>query len=242
MKKLNKLKYDKVNILAKCTTEQTFMADMQYNATITDRAIQGNMIRFIDFWFNPSKSDYGSEEVYSNILNRITEKNSYIKEFKVKSLEVNFDYKTELGFDSLQLLGKIITNTLAKRGYKTLNINADIAGFDYKYDEFTNRYRSYKWYRQKGKNKFLEVKLYRKAESINRFEIIFYNVDCRHFKILNESYISSGHKITKTFKQIYDDIYELLEQDQELWNDEGIAEFMNSFRLMLDELEIEQVA
>lgn len=241
MKKLNKLKYDKVNILGKCNINQSFMVDMMYSASTTDRAINGTMIRFVNFWFNPSKSDYGSEEVYTSIVNRIVEKNSYMREFKIKSLEVNFDYATELKFDQLHTLAKIISDVLSSRGYKTVNINADIVRFDYRCDEFTNRYRSYKWYRQKGKNKFLEVKLYRKAEGVNRFEVIFHNVDCRHFKKLDESSISSGTRINKTFQAIYRDIFNLLEQDIQLWNDEGIAEFMNSFRMALDE-DIEQVA
>ena len=228
MKKLNKLKYDKVNVISKCATDQTFMVDMLYSASTTDRAINGSMIRFVNYWFNPKP--FGDEEVYLNILNRITQKNNYMRDFKIKSLEVNFDYATELGFDQLHTLAKIISDVLADRGYKTLNVNADIVGFDYKNDEFTNRFRSYKWYRQKGRNKFLEVKLYRKAEGMNRFEIIFHNVDCRHFKTLDETLISSGIKITKTFQVIYNDIYNLLEQDQELWNDEGIAEFINADR------------
>lgn len=237
---LNKLKYDKVNILAKCNTEQTYQPDMLYNAVHNDRAIQGNMIRFVNFFFNPKP--YGDEETYLYIVNRITSKNEYMRELKIKSLEVNFDYSTELGFDRLELLGKIITSVLSKRGYKTLNINADIVGFDYEVDEFNNRFRSFKWFKQKGRNKFLEVKLYRKTDTINRFEIIFHNVDCRHFKTLDETLISSGNRINKIFSKIYDDIYRLLELDKDLWADEGIAEFMNSLRMALDETEVQRVA
>lgn len=242
MKKLNKLKYDKVNILAKCNTEQTYQVDMLYNATTTDRPIQGNLIRFVNFYFNPKP--FGDEEVYSSILNRIVEKNSYMREFKIKSLEVNFDYATELEFDQLQLLAKIITDVLSSRGYKTLNINADIVRFNYKNDEFTNRFRSYKWFKYKAKNskhKQLEVKLYQKADGINRFEIIFHNNNSRLFKSLADSSISSGARIRNTFQQIYNDIVEVLEKDQELWNDEGIAEFMNAYCLALEN-NIEQVA
>lgn len=244
MKKLNKLKYDKVNILGKCNINQTFQVDMMYNASTTDRAINGNMIRFVNFWFNPSKSDYGSEEVYTSIVNRIVEKNDYMREFKIKSLEVNFDYSTELDFDRLYTLAKIISDVLSKKGYKTLNINSDIVGFDYKSDEFTNKYRSYKWFKYKSKNakhKQLEVKLYQKAEGINRFEIIFNNNDSRMFKSLADSSISSGTRIKSTFKQIYNDIVEVLEEDKELWSDEGIAEFMNAYCIALEN-DIEQVA
>ena len=141
-------------------------------------------------------------------------------------------------------LAKIITDVLSDRGYKTLNINADIVGFNYRNDEFTNRYRSYKWFKYKSKNakhKQLEVKLYRKAEGINRFEIIFNNNNSRMFRELADSSISSGIRIRNTFQAIYNDIYNLLEQDQELWNDEGVAEFINAYRLTLDE-DIEQVA
>lgn len=237
---LNKLKYDKVNILAKCSTEQTYQPDMLYNATHNDRVIQGNMIRFINFWFNPKP--LGDEKTYSYILNRLTEKNNHLRELKIKSLEVNFDYSTELGFDRLELLGKIITDILAKKGYKTLNINADIVEFNYSVDEFNNRFRSYKWYKPKGRNKFLEVKLYSKTDNVNRFEIIFHNVDCRHFKTLDETLISSGNRINKIFSKIYDDIYTLLELNKDLWNDEGIAEFINSFRMALDETEVQRVA
>lgn len=237
---LNKLKYDKVNILAKCSTEQTYQPDMLYNATHNDRVIQGNMIRFINFWFNPKP--LGDEKTYSYILNRLTEKNNHVRELKIKSLEVNFDYSTELGFDRLELLGKIITDILAKKGYKTLNINADIVKFNYSVDEFNNRFRSYKWYKPKGRNKFLEVKLYSKTDNVNRFEIIFHNVDCRHFKTLDETLISSGNRINKIFSKIYDDIYTLLELNKDLWNDEGVAEFMNSFRMALDETGVQRVA
>lgn len=237
---LNKLKYDKVNILAKCSTEQTYQPDMLYNATHNDRVIQGNMVRFINFWFNPKP--LGDEKTYSYILNRLTEKNNHVRELKIKSLEVNFDYSTEVGFDRLELLGKIITDILAKKGYKTLNINADIVEFNYSVDEFNNRFRSYKWYKPKGRNKFLEVKLYSKTDNVNRFEIIFHNVDCRHFKTLDETLISSGNRINKIFSKIYDDIYTLLELNKDLWNDEGIAEFMNSFRMALDETGVQRVA
>lgn len=242
MKKLNKLKYDKVNILAKCTTEQTFMADMMYRATTIDRPIQGSIIRFVNFWFNPKP--FGDEEVYSTIVNRIVEKNDYMRDFKIKSLEVNFDYSTKLEFHNLHLLAKIISDVLSSRGYKTVNINADIVGFDYKNDEFTNRHKSYKWYKYKSKNakhKQLEVKLYQKADGINRFEIIFHNNDSRMFKTLADSSISSGARIKNTFQQIYNDIVEVLEQDPELWNDEGIAEFMNAYCIALEN-DIEQVA
>ena len=241
---LNKLKYDKVNILAKCSTDQTYQPDMLYNATHNDRAINGNMIRFINFWFNPKP--LGDEETYSYILNRLTEKNNYMRELKIKSLEVNFDYSTELGFDRLEMLGKIITDVLAKRGYKTLNINADIVGFDYSVDEFNNRFRSFKWYKyksKKAKHRQLEVKLYRKAEGINRFEIIFHNNDNRLFKTIEESSISSGARIKSTFKQVYDDIIEVLELDKDLWNNEGIADFMNAYCLVLGDIEeTEEVA
>lgn len=237
---LNKLKYDKVNILAKCSTEQTYQPDMLYNAVHSDRVIQGNMTRFVNFFFNPKP--LGDEATYTYIVNRITSKHEYMKELKIKSLEVNFDYSTELGFDRLGLLGKIITDVLGKRGYKTLNINADIVGFNYSVDEFNNRFRSFKWYKPKGRNKFLEVKLYSKTDNVNRFEIIFHNVDCRHFKTLDETLISSGNRINKTFSKIYDDIYTLLELNKDLWNDEGVAEFMNSFRMALDEIEVQKVA
>lgn len=237
---LNKLKYDKVNILAKCSTEQTYQPDMLYNAVHSDRVIQGNMTRFVNFFFNPKP--LGDEATYTYIVNRITSKHEYMKELKIKSLEVNFDYSTELGFDRLGLLGKIITDVLGKRGYKTLNINADIVGFNYSVDEFNNRFRSFKWYKSKGRNKFLEVKLYRKTDTVNRFEIIFHNVDCRHFKTLDETLISSGNRINKTFSKIYDDIYTLLELNKDIWNDEGVAEFMNSFRMALDEIGVQKVA
>ena len=135
MKKLNKLKYDKVNILARCNTEQTYQVDMLYNASTNDRPINGNMIRFVNFWFNPKP--FGDEEIYSAIVNRIVEKNDYMRDFKIKSLEVNFDYSTELSFDRLHTLAKIMSDVLSSRGYKTININADIVQFDYKNDEFT---------------------------------------------------------------------------------------------------------
>lgn len=237
---LNKFKYDKINILGKCSTEETFQVDMLYNATTTDRAINGKMVRFVNFFFNPKP--FGDEKKYINIMERIVEKNNYMSDFKIKSLEVNFDYSTESSFDRLEMLGKIIASVLSDRGYKTLNINADIVGFDYRCDEFQERFRSYKWYKPKGKNKFLEVKLYRKTDNVNRFEVIFHNVDCRHFKTLDETLISSGARINKTFNKLYDDIYTLLELDKDLWNDEGIAEFMNSFRMALDEAEIQRVA
>lgn len=242
MKKLNRLKYDKVNILAKCNMEQTYQMDMLYKASTTDRVINGTIVRFVNFWFNPKP--FGDEEVYSSILNRILEKNSYMNKFKIKSLEVNFDYSTELTFERLQILAKVITEVLGKKGYKTLNINANIVGFNYKNDEFTNRYKSYKWFKYKSKNakhKQLEVKLYQKADGVNRFEIIFNNNDSRLFKTLDDGSIVSGTRIKSIFQQIYNDIYTLLEKDKKLWNDEAIFEFMNAYCLVLEENK-EQVA
>lgn len=242
MKKLNRLKYDKVNILAKCNMEQTYQMDMLYKASTTDRVINGTIVRFVNFWFNPKP--FGDEEVYSSILNRILEKNSYMNKFKIKSLEVNFDYSTELTFERLQILAKVITEVLGKKGYKTLNINANIVGFNYKNDEFTNRYKSYKWFKYKSKNakhKQLEVKLYQKADGVNRFEIIFNNNDSRLFKTLDDGSIVSGTRIKSIFQQIYNDIYTLLEKDKKLWNDEAIFEFMNAYCIALEN-DIEQVA
>lgn len=240
---MNKLKYDRVNILAKCKTEEMFQPDMLYNVTTTDRAIKGNMIKFVNFYFNPKP--IGNEELYSSIVNRILDKNSYMRDFKVKSIEINFDYSTDLNFNQLNILGKIITDILSKKKFKTLNINANMVEFNYKIDEFQERHKSYKWFKYKSKNskhKKLEVKLYKKANNLNRFEIIFYNNDCRMFKTLDDSFISSGTRIKLTFQEIYDDIYQLLESDKELWNNEGVAEFMNAFKITLDNMEVEQVA
>lgn len=87
----------------------------------------------------------------------------------------------------------------------------------------------------------MQVKLYQKADEINRFEIIFNNNNSRMFKSLADSSISSGARIRNTFQQIYNDIVEVLEQDQELWNDDGVAEFMNAYCIALEN-DIEQVA
>lgn len=235
---LNTLKYDKINISAKCDQSATFNVDMLYNATYSDRIIKEKKIRFFNFYFNPKPS--GDEKTYRDILNRILRKNNHMSEFRIKSLEVNFDYSTELEFIQLSKLAKVITTVLSRKHYKTININADIVAYDYKVDKIEDRYTSYKWFRKKSQNKFIEVKLYRKKEKVNRFEIIFHNVDYRHFKELSDSYISAGNKIQKVFEEIYHDIYEELEVDSALWKDDGIEEFMNNFRLTLDNVQTEK--
>lgn len=240
---LNKLKYDKVNILGKCSTDETFQVDMLYNASTKDRAMNGKIIRFVDFYFNPKP--FGDEQIYLDILDRVMRKNNYM-ELKIKSLEVNFDYSTELAFNNLEVLAKILASVLSDRGYKTVNINADIAGFDYKKDEFKDKFRSYKFFKYKSKNakhKQLEVKLYRKVDGINRFEIIFHNNDMRLFKTVEDTSISSGTRIRSTFQEIYNDIIKVLDEDENLYNNEGIAEFINAYCLALEEAEeVEQVA
>lgn len=235
----NKLKYDKINILGKCEINQNYAVDMLYNATQTDRVINGKMIRFVNFFFNPKP--YGDEERYKDILGRILQKNNYMKDLKIKSIEVNFDYFTDLEFNELEMLGKILADVLSKKGYKRLNINADVKEFDYKENEFQEKFTSYKFFKYKSKNKFMEVKLYRKFDSVNRFEIIFYNVDNRIFKNFEESLLS-GEKIKKVFKDIYDSVYNVLENDKELWKDDGIIEFINAFCLALERENIEEVA
>lgn len=235
----NKLKYDKINILGKCDINQNYAVDMLYNATQTDRAINGKMVRFVNFFFNPKP--YGDEERYKDILGRVLQKNNYMKDLKIKSIEVNFDYFSDLDFSELEMLGKILTDVLSKKGYKRLNINADVKEFNYKENEFKEKFTSYKFFKYKSKNKFMEVKLYRKFDGVNRFEIIFYNVDNRIFKNFEESLLS-GNKIKKVFKDIYNSIYNVLENDKELWKDGGIVEFINAFCLALERENIEDVA
>ncbi|MGL6120713.1 MAG: hypothetical protein ACRC0V_09435 [Fusobacteriaceae bacterium] len=229
---LNILKYDKINIIAKCNLEQRFEFDMLYNAITTDRVIGSKMIRFVNFYFNPKPLN--DETSYINILERIVQKNYYMKEFRAKSIEINFDYTTDLHFSQMYLLAKVLTDILDKKKFKKININADIQSFDYQKDELTERIEGYKWFKKKGKNKLLEVKLYKKDDNINRFEIIFYNVNSRFFKSLDETKLSTSKRINKTFLDIYKSLYKTLEADLSLFNDEGISEFINSFAITLN--------
>ncbi|MGL4947403.1 MAG: hypothetical protein ACRCZ0_07155 [Cetobacterium sp.] len=230
---LNILKYDKINIIAKCNREQTFQADMLYNAITTDRVIGSEMVRFVNFYFNP-KPD-GDEGTYTKILNRIVSKNSYMREFRAKSIEINFDYSTDYSFEKMYLLAKILSDILDKKKFRKININADIQAFNYRKHELVERFEGYKWFKKKGKNKLLEVKLYKKADNVNRFEIIFHNVNSRLFKTLDETKLSTSNRINKTFTEIYKSLYELLEHDLSLFDDEGISEFINSFTLALND-------
>lgn len=235
---MNILKYDKVNLIAKCDISQNFNIDMMYNATYFDRVNKNStyLTRYVNFYFNPKP--FGDEETYSYLINKILEKNTHMKDFKIKSLEVNFDYETSLDFNQLDLLGKVLATVLSKQNFKKVNINAEINEFNYETDEFKNNITSYKFYKYKSKNarnKFLEIKLYKKNPTIIRFEIIFYNSDNRLFKNLNESYISSGKRIKKTFNSIYNNFLVILNENNNLWENQGISEFINAFCLTLSE-------
>lgn len=227
-------KYHRIVINAKNkTNENTIGADMLYRAYLTE----GKKYNFVNFAFNPEP--YPNEENYRKIIYRILNKNKFLSSWRVKSAEVNFDYYSKFSFDKLYNLSKILTEILSKEKYKVMNINADIKKFDSSESDYKDRYYSYKWYKYKGKNKLLEVKLYKKEENKIRFEIIFHNTENRHFKEIEDSFLSSGGKIYKTFNKIYSNLLMALEEKKEFLADEGIAEFIKVFKLNLEELKEE---
>ncbi|MGL5124360.1 MAG: hypothetical protein ACRC6U_00020 [Fusobacteriaceae bacterium] len=229
-----KLKYDKCNLIAKCDVERDYVEDMLYNATTVIRCNveSKKKFKYVNFFFNPKPKQ--DEDTYIEIVNRILNKNSYMKDFKIKSLEVNFDYETTLEFNNLEKLGKLLSDILAAKGYKTLNINIDNTDFDYKVDEFKDKFKSYKWFKYKSRNKFLEIKLYGKSENINRFEIIFFNVDNRIFRDVNETCLSKSRKIYNKFTEVYECLIKKIDDDDELLLDDGVVEFLNALRMTLD--------